>query len=123
VCTQVRSGLSESQRKELGSGGADQWWHISYVGEHGSDAGGLFRDSLSALAAELLRGAESGAAGSGADFRGGSVGGGGGGSGGGGGGGEGEAGRSAVFECPLFVRTEVFITDEAGMQQLAQVKN
>ena len=75
MCTQVRSGLSESQRKELGSGGADRWWHISYVGEHGSDAGGLFRDSLSALAAELLRGAESGAAGSGADFRGGSVGG------------------------------------------------
>ena len=88
----------------------------------GSDAGGLFRDSLSALAAELQRGAESGSAGSGADFRGGSVGGEGGESGGGGGGnGEGEAGRGAVFECPLFVRTEVFITDEAGMQQLAQV--
>jgi len=116
----VRRGLSESKRAELGRGGAEQWWQVSYVGEHGSDAGGLFRDSLSALAAELLRGAESGAAGSGADFRGGSAGGGGGGSGGGG---EGDAGRSAVFECPLFVRTEVFITDEAGMQQLAQVTN
>jgi hypothetical protein len=58
MLAQLKKGLNEQTRNGLGSG--DRWWRVSYRGEQGSDAGGLFRDSLSALAAECQRGADAG---------------------------------------------------------------
>ena len=55
ILSQIRRGLSDSQRKGLGG---DRWWKVAYAGEDGSDAGGLFRDSLSALSTELQRAAD-----------------------------------------------------------------
>jgi len=56
ILAQIRCGLSPLQRKGLG--GSERWWKIRYSGEEGSDAGGLFRDSLSAMSMELQRAAE-----------------------------------------------------------------
>jgi len=58
MLAQLKRGLSEQSRQGLGGG--DRWWRVSYKGEQGADAGGLFRDSLSALATECQRGADTG---------------------------------------------------------------
>jgi DNA-binding beta-propeller fold protein YncE len=58
MLAQLKRGLSEQSRQGLGGG--DRWWRVSYRGEQGADAGGLFRDSLSALAIECQRGADTG---------------------------------------------------------------
>ena len=55
MLAQLRERLNEGDRRGLSG---DRWWRVNYVGEDGSDAGGLFRDSVSALAAECQRGAE-----------------------------------------------------------------
>ena len=55
MLAQLRGQMNEGARKGLSG---DRWWRVQYVGEDGQDAGGLFRDSLSALAAECQRGAE-----------------------------------------------------------------
>ena len=56
MLAQLKRGLNEQSRKGLGGGG--KWWKVNYRGEEGTDAGGLFRDSLSALATECQRGAD-----------------------------------------------------------------
>jgi hypothetical protein len=56
MLAQLKRGLNEHSRKGLGGG--DKWWRVSYRGEEGTDAGGLFRDSLSALATECQRGGD-----------------------------------------------------------------
>ena len=58
MLAQLMRGLNEQSRSGLGGG--DRWWKVSYRGEQGNDAGGLFRDSLSALATECQRGADPG---------------------------------------------------------------
>jgi len=58
MLAQLKRGLSEQSRQGLGGG--ERWWSVSYTGEQGADAGGLFRDSLSALATECQRGADTG---------------------------------------------------------------
>ena len=56
MLAQLKRGLSEQSRQGLGGG--ERWWSVSYTGEQGADAGGLFRDSLSALATECQRGGD-----------------------------------------------------------------
>ena len=56
MLAQLKQSLTPAIRKGLGGG--ERWWRVSYLGEQGTDAGGLFRDSLSALASECQRGAD-----------------------------------------------------------------
>ena len=59
-CKSRRSPTDGKLLQRKGLGGADRWWKIKYAGEEGSDAGGLFRDSLSAISTELQRAADFG---------------------------------------------------------------
>jgi hypothetical protein len=57
IVEQLRAQLGD-QSKRLGG---DKWWGVTYKGSPGVDAGGLFRDSLSRVSAELCSPAQASA--------------------------------------------------------------